>query len=38
MTLQRGDEVHYNEEIGDTGPVASKVRVKREAANSDSEQ
>ncbi|HET9903385.1 MAG TPA: HPF/RaiA family ribosome-associated protein [Xanthobacteraceae bacterium] len=26
--LRRGDEVHYVEEMGDTGPVASKVRVK----------
>jgi ribosome-associated translation inhibitor RaiA/cold shock CspA family protein len=26
--LTRGDEVHYNENIGDTGPVATKVRVK----------
>jgi hypothetical protein len=26
--LKRGDEVHYVEELGDTGPVASKVRVK----------
>jgi cold shock CspA family protein/ribosome-associated translation inhibitor RaiA len=26
--LARGDEVHYNEDIGDTGPIATKVRVK----------
>jgi len=26
--LQRGDEVRYVEEIGDTGPIATKVRVK----------
>jgi cold shock CspA family protein len=26
--LQRGDEVYYVEEMGDTGPTASKVRVK----------
>jgi cold shock CspA family protein/ribosome-associated translation inhibitor RaiA len=26
--LKRGDEVHYVEAVGDTGPVASKVRVK----------
>jgi cold shock CspA family protein/ribosome-associated translation inhibitor RaiA len=26
--LRRGDEVHYVEEMGDTGPTASKVRVK----------
>ncbi len=25
--LSRGDEVHYVEEIGDTGPLATKVRV-----------
>lgn len=26
--LSRGDELHYVEEIGDTGPIATKVRVK----------
>jgi ribosome-associated translation inhibitor RaiA/cold shock CspA family protein len=26
--LRRGDEVHYVEEVGDTGPIAVKVRVK----------
>lgn len=26
--LKRGDAVHYVEDMGDTGPVASKVRVK----------
>ena len=26
--LKRGDEVHYVEELGDTGPTAAKVRVK----------
>ena len=26
--LSRGDEVHYNEAVGDTGPIATKVRVK----------
>jgi len=26
--LSRGNEVHYNEVIGDTGPIATKVRVK----------
>ena len=26
--LSNGDEVHYNEAIGDTGPIATKVRVK----------
>ena len=27
--LKRGDEVHYIEDTGDTGPLASKVRTKR---------
>jgi len=27
-TLQRGDEVYYVEDMGDTGPTASKVRVR----------
>jgi len=27
--LKRGDEVHYVEEMGDTGPTAKKVRVKQ---------
>lgn len=26
--LRRGDEVHYVEDAGDTGPTASKVRLK----------
>ena len=26
--LERGDHVYYNEDIGDTGPIATKVRVK----------
>src|SRR5262249_6861463 len=26
--LQRGDDVYYNEDVGDTGPIATKVRVK----------
>jgi ribosome-associated translation inhibitor RaiA/cold shock CspA family protein len=26
--LARGDDVHYVEEVGDTGPIATKVRVK----------
>jgi ribosome-associated translation inhibitor RaiA/cold shock CspA family protein len=26
--LERGDELHYVEAIGDTGPIAAKVRVK----------
>ncbi|MEA2935053.1 MAG: hypothetical protein QOD74_1699 [Variibacter sp.] len=30
-SLRRGDEVHYVEEMGDTGPTASKVRVKNGA-------
>jgi cold shock CspA family protein/ribosome-associated translation inhibitor RaiA len=31
--LERGDEVHYNEDVGDTGPIATKVRVKRDVGN-----
>jgi ribosome-associated translation inhibitor RaiA/cold shock CspA family protein len=27
--LRRGDEVYYVDDLGDTGPVASKVRLKR---------
>ena len=34
--LGRGDEVHYVEDIGDTGPVASKVRIKKAACARDS--
>jgi cold shock CspA family protein len=30
-TLERGQEVHYVEDIGDTGPIATKVRVKHHA-------
>ena len=30
--LKRGDKVHYVEEMGDTGPTASKVRVKSNGA------
>jgi cold shock CspA family protein len=26
--LRRGDEVHYVDDVGDTGPIATKVRVK----------
>jgi cold shock CspA family protein len=26
-SLQRGDEVSYVEEVGDTGPIATKVRA-----------
>jgi cold shock CspA family protein len=28
--LDRGDEVYYVEDLGDTGPIATKVRVKVE--------
>jgi hypothetical protein len=28
--LRRGDEVYYVEDVGDTGPMATKVCVKRE--------
>ena len=31
--LTRGDEVHYNEDVGDTGPIATKVRVKVKSAS-----
>lgn len=31
--LRRGHEVYYVEAMGDTGPIASKVRVKKSAAN-----
>ena len=31
--LRRGHEVYYVDDMGDTGPVASKVRVKRAASN-----
>jgi cold shock CspA family protein/ribosome-associated translation inhibitor RaiA len=27
-TLRRGDELYYIEDVGDTGPIATKVRVK----------
>jgi ribosome-associated translation inhibitor RaiA/cold shock CspA family protein len=30
--LRRGDEVYYVEDVGDTGPIASKVRAKRSEA------
>jgi cold shock CspA family protein len=30
--LKRGDEVHYNDDVGDTGPIATKVRVKAKSA------
>ena len=29
--LEAGDQVHYVEEMGDTGPIATKVRVKQSA-------
>jgi cold shock CspA family protein len=29
--LERGDDVYYNEDVGDTGPIATKVRVKARA-------
>ena len=31
--LRRGDEVYYVEDVGDTGPIATKVRVKRSIAS-----
>jgi len=31
--LQRGHEVYYVDAMGDTGPIASKVRVKKGATN-----
>jgi ribosome-associated translation inhibitor RaiA/cold shock CspA family protein len=33
--LTRGDEVHYNEDIGDTGPIATKVRVKAKGLSAE---
>ncbi len=30
-TLERGDELYYVEDVGDTGPIAVKVRVKEKA-------
>jgi ribosome-associated translation inhibitor RaiA/cold shock CspA family protein len=35
--LRRGHEVYYVEDMGDTGPVASKVRVKRSNGSGASE-
>ena len=32
-TLKRGDEVHYVESVGDTGPLATKVWHKNGKAN-----
>jgi len=34
-TLHRGDEVYYVEHVGDTGPIATKVRAKRNGAASE---
>ena len=31
--LRRGHEVYYVDAMGDTGPIASKVRVKKNATN-----
>ena len=28
--LEVGDQIHYVEEMGDTGPIATKVRVKQQ--------
>jgi cold shock CspA family protein/ribosome-associated translation inhibitor RaiA len=33
--LERGDHVYYNEDIGDTGPIATKVRVKVKNSRAD---
>jgi cold shock CspA family protein/ribosome-associated translation inhibitor RaiA len=33
--LERGDDVYYNEDVGDTGPVATKVRVKAKSLSTD---
>jgi cold shock CspA family protein/ribosome-associated translation inhibitor RaiA len=33
--LRRGEEVHYVEDMGDTGPTASKVRLKKTSANAE---
>jgi cold shock CspA family protein len=33
--LERGDAVYYNEDVGDTGPIATKVRVKAKSLNTD---
>src|ERR1700756_2687746 len=30
--LERGQEVYYNEDMGDTGPIATKVRVKSKSS------
>jgi ribosome-associated translation inhibitor RaiA/cold shock CspA family protein len=36
-TLNRGDEVTYVEDMGDTGPVATRVRVKARTASASAE-
>jgi hypothetical protein len=33
--LERGDDVYYNEDVGDTGPIATKVRVKARHLSAD---
>lgn len=33
-SFQRGQEVHYVEDVGDTGPIATKIRVKEEPSAS----
>jgi cold shock CspA family protein/ribosome-associated translation inhibitor RaiA len=33
--LERGDDVYYNEDAGDTGPIATKVRVKAKSLSTD---
>jgi cold shock CspA family protein len=33
--LERGDAVYYNEDVGDTGPIATKVRVKAKSLSTD---
>ena len=31
--LERGQDVYYNEDMGDTGPIATKVRVKSKSSS-----
>ncbi|MGZ3283750.1 MAG: HPF/RaiA family ribosome-associated protein [Xanthobacteraceae bacterium] len=33
--LKRGDDVYYNEDVGDTGPIATKVRVKAKSLGAE---
>jgi cold shock CspA family protein/ribosome-associated translation inhibitor RaiA len=33
--LERGDQVYYNEDVGDTGPIATKVRVKAKSSGAE---